>query len=51
MPSACTTARREQAPGVDRVNYWAGQSCALARRQPAGEIVSRMWEQAQELIA
>jgi nitronate monooxygenase len=43
--------RRGPAPGVDRVNQWAGQSCALARSEPAGEIVSRMWEEAQGLIA
>lgn len=43
--------RRGSAPGIDRVNYWAGQSAALARAEPAGQIVTRMWEEAQELIA
>ncbi len=43
--------RRGEAPGVDRVNHWAGQSSALAQREPAGQIVTRMWEEAQQLMA
>jgi nitronate monooxygenase len=43
--------RRGAAPGVDRVNQWAGQSSALAQREPAGQIVARMWEDAQQLMA
>jgi nitronate monooxygenase len=33
-----------------RMQVWAGQSAALAQAVPAGEMVSRMWEEAQELL-
>jgi nitronate monooxygenase len=29
---------------------WSGQAAALARRDPAGEIVRRLWEEAQALL-
>jgi nitronate monooxygenase len=29
---------------------WSGQSAALARAEPAGEIVARLWREAQELF-
>ncbi len=46
------TARRRGDPGpIDRVNYWAGQSAALARPAPAGEIVTAMWRDAEALLA
>jgi nitronate monooxygenase len=35
---------------VDPVNFWAGQSAALARVAPAGEIVTTMWQEAQQLL-
>ncbi len=35
---------------VDHVNFWAGQSAGLARVAPAGEIVTTMWQEAQELL-
>ena len=43
--------RRGDGDGLDRVNYWAGQSAALASEEPAGEIVTRMWRLASSLIA
>ncbi|MER7012233.1 nitronate monooxygenase [Saccharopolyspora sp. NPDC000359] len=43
--------RKGGAPGVDRVNYWAGQGAALATTAPAGEIVERMWADARALLA
>ncbi|MEV6232770.1 nitronate monooxygenase [Saccharopolyspora shandongensis] len=43
--------RRGGAAGLDRVNHWAGQSAALATTAPAGEIVTRMWTDARELLA
>lgn len=43
--------RRGGAPGVDRVNLWAGQGAALAQDRPAGEVVTAMWEQADALLA
>ena len=35
---------------IDRLQAWAGQSAALARRRPAGEIVKQLWDGARELI-
>lgn len=43
--------RRGDSPGLERANYWAGQSAALARKDPAGEVVTRMWEEARSLLA
>jgi len=48
-----TTPMREAAGGagdVHRMQAWAGQAAALARPEPAGEIVSRLWEEAQALL-
>ena len=44
---------RRGAPGIglDRVNCWAGQGAALATTAPAGEIVTRMWDDARALLA
>lgn len=42
---------RAGAPGaVDAVNFWAGQSAALARSAPAGEIVAELWRGADALL-
>jgi nitronate monooxygenase len=38
-------------PGVDRENWWAGQSAALATEDPAGEVVARMWRDARDMLA
>lgn len=43
--------RRGDSPGLERANFWAGQSAALARQEPAAEVVSRMWEEARSLLA
>src|SRR5438067_10881047 len=48
-----TAPRREAAAksaDVQRMQAWAGQAAALARPEPAGEIVRRLWEEAQELL-
>ena len=34
---------------VQRMQVWAGQSAALARAEPAAELVARIWHEAQEL--
>lgn len=48
---ALVAARRRGEPGdIDPVNHWAGQSAALARDAPAGEIVTGMWADAQALL-
>jgi nitronate monooxygenase len=29
---------------------WAGQAAAMARAEPAGEVVRRLWEKAEALL-
>lgn len=36
---------------VERMQAWAGQSSRLARAEPAGELLKRIWTDAQDLIA
>jgi len=48
-----TTPMREAAArsgDVQRMQAWAGQAAALARPEPAGEIVRRLWDEAQALL-
>jgi nitronate monooxygenase len=48
-----TTPMREAAArsgDVHRMQAWAGQAAALARPEPAGEIVRRLWEEAEALL-
>jgi nitronate monooxygenase len=50
---ALTQAMRDaaiKANDLDRMQAWAGQSCALALARPAGEVVSTLWEGAQALL-
>jgi nitronate monooxygenase len=35
---------------IDRMQLWAGQSAALARPEPAGEFVRRIWAEADALL-
>jgi nitronate monooxygenase len=35
---------------LDRIQAWAGQSCAYARPVPAGQIVEQLWQEAQRLL-
>jgi nitronate monooxygenase len=35
---------------IERMQAWAGQSCALAQAIPAADIVARVWGGAQELM-
>jgi nitronate monooxygenase len=42
--------RRGEPGGLDRSNHWAGQSAALARAEPAGEVVTRMWRESSALL-
>jgi nitronate monooxygenase len=39
-----------RAGDVQRMQAWAGQAAALARPEPAGEIVRRLWEEAEALL-
>ena len=48
-----TTPMREAAArsgDVQRMQAWAGQAAALARPEPVGEIVRRLWDEAQALL-
>lgn len=39
-----------QAHDVQRMQAWAGQAAALARAQPAGELVQQLWSDTQRLL-
>jgi len=48
-----TTPMREagqKASDVHRLQAWAGQSAVLARAEPAGHVVARMWQEAEALL-
>jgi nitronate monooxygenase len=36
---------------IDRMQAWAGQSAALAKASPAGELTQQLWAEAQRLLA
>ena len=40
-----------KAGDVRRMQAWAGQSAALAKAEPAGDLVRRLWEDATALLA
>jgi len=35
---------------IERIQAWAGQSASLAKTDPAGEVVRRLWEEVQALL-
>ncbi|MDB5378433.1 MAG: 2-nitropropane dioxygenase [Rubritepida sp.] len=35
---------------ASRMQLWAGQGAAMARAEPAGEVVRRLWAEAEELL-
>ncbi len=41
----------QKAGDVQRMQAWAGQSAALARAAPAGEMARQVWEEARALLA
>jgi nitronate monooxygenase len=48
-----TAAMREAAVGagdLQRMQAWAGQSAALSRAEPAGDVVRRLWDEASDLL-
>jgi nitronate monooxygenase len=50
---ALTTPMREAAAAAGdhrRMMMWAGQSAAMAKPIPAGDLVARMWEEAEHLL-
>ena len=51
---ALTAAMRDAAGklrDVHRMQVWAGQSAALAQAEPAGELVLRLWQEAEALLS
>ena len=36
---------------VERMQVWAGQAAAMARAEPAGDIVARLWAEAKALLS
>ena len=40
-----------KAGDIDRMQAWAGQSAAMARAEPAGEVARDLWEQGRALLA
>lgn len=49
--TAAMRADGQAAADVQRMQAWAGQSAGLAREEPAGEMVPRLWREAQEVLA
>ena len=50
---ALTAAMRDAATksrDIHRMQAWAGQAAALARAEPAGELVLRLWHEAEALL-
>src|SRR5712691_7539842 len=48
-----TTPMREaaaRANDIHRMQAWAGQAAAMARPEPAGEVVRRFWDEAEALL-
>jgi nitronate monooxygenase len=35
---------------IHRMQAWAGQAAALARPEPAGKLVLRLWQEAEALL-
>jgi nitronate monooxygenase len=35
---------------IERIQAWAGQSAGITRTEPAGEVVRRLWEEAEALL-
>jgi len=35
---------------IDRIQAWAGQSAGMARADSAGDVVRRLWDDAQALL-
>ncbi len=49
--TAAMRAAGQRGGDVERMQAWAGQSAALARMEPAGALVRRLWDEAQGLLA
>jgi nitronate monooxygenase len=40
----------QRAGDIQRMQAWAGQSAALARAEPAGDLIQRIWNESQALL-
>ena len=49
--TAAMRAAGQREGDVGRMQAWAGQSAALAPAEPAGGLVRRLWDEAQDLLA
>ncbi len=49
--TAAMRAEAQKVGDVQRMQVWAGQSAGLAKVEPAAEVVRRLWQGAQELLA
>ncbi len=48
--TATMRAKAGRVGDLDRMQAWAGQSAALARAEPAGELLGRLWREAQAIF-
>ena len=48
--TAAMRKKAAEAGDLQRMQAWAGQSARLARKEPAGELVNRLWREASELL-
>ena len=48
--TAAMRADAQMAGDVERMQAWAGQSAGMARAEPAGDVVRRLWDGAQALL-
>jgi len=49
--TAAMRAEATKVGDIQRMQAWAGQSAGLAKAEPAAEVVRRVWQGAQELLA
>jgi nitronate monooxygenase len=49
--TAAMRADAQKSGDVQRMQAWAGQSAGLSRPEPAGEVVRRLWEGAEAILA
>jgi len=51
LPSEDEPPHPPQPVELDRVNHWAGQAAALAQEEPADQVITRMWREANDLLS
>ena len=48
--TAAMRAEAQRSGNVQRMQAWAGQSAGLAKAEPAGDVVRRVWHEAQAIL-